>query len=213
MFYYLCSATKLWTPDSRHFSRHKMHSYETSKSFNNINCKTEPNSSCDQFDDLNNNWSNSFAQDLETIDLLTSPKFQQTIPKVETTEGPLDLECLYYDQFQYNSSPEQNLPKTESCETSFDSNHFQTNNQSPNSPTYSHVFDSNESPPTEITLESVIDDAISLESSFNASYTAVNASPTSLQIPIICQWIDCYAILKTQEELVSFFRINSFLKN
>jgi hypothetical protein len=179
-------------------------SYETSKNLNNgnnLNLKIEPNSSCDQFDEVNNNWSNSYGQDFESIDLLTSPKFQQTIPKVDTTEGPLDLECLYYDQFQYTSSPEQNLPKTESCQTSFDSNHFQSNNQSPNSPTYSHIFDSNESPPTEITLESVIDDAISLESSFNASY----ASPTSLQIPIICQWIDCYAILETQEELVSLF--------
>lgn len=206
----MISATKLWTPDSRQFAN-KMYidSHETHENLNNYNdfvCKTEPNSSSDEIELLNGangNWSENYVNHFEAIDLLTSPKFHPPITKVNATEGPLDLECLYYDQFQYTSSPEQISPKRELCDATIESYKFQIESQSPKSSTFSNLLNGFGPQSLDLTLESVINDAISLESSFNGNYTLPNSSSDLQQMPIICHWIDCYLAFNSQEELVS----------
>ena len=146
----------------------------------------------------------SWSESVDAIDLLSSPKYYQTVKeeKIEEkpTDGPLDLECLYYDQFEYNSSPELISPKREVFESSNGSQIFGSENLSNNSITYTDL-QTNQRPrdSSDLSLESVIDDAISLESSYSSHYSTITSSNP---VPNTCEWIDCFTVFKSQKELV-----------
>lgn len=137
---------------------------------------------------------------IEAIDLLTSPKFQMTVPKEEPSEGLLDLECLYYDQLDCNSSPEMVAPKKELFELSIGSQLYANESQSVDSIASTNLqsfsrTQSHLSYASDPNLETIAD-PFALEPSIG--YSAVDSSST----PNMCQWIDCFSVFRTQEELV-----------
>ena len=219
VFVRLHSESTLWTPNSKSIADNMLFTTLDTRPVINPNIPdfNEPKIvksevfavHKEQEDYQNSQWNGG----VEDIDLLTSPKFQMTVPKKEQPDGLLDLECLYYDQFEYNSSPEIISPKKESFESSIGSQIYVNESRSTDSMTYTNLQGYNRSQShisyaSEPSLESVIDDAFALESSFG--YSSINSSP----IPNVCEWIDCFSVFKTQEELVrsSWIRPKIFLR-
>ncbi|CAG2107465.1 unnamed protein product [Medioppia subpectinata] len=189
--------TKLWTPDSRQIANKLLiNSYE--KQRYNINNGYKEEILNGYSDEDNGYYRDHWRGGIEAIDLLTSPKYYPGVRRDGQTEGPLDLECLYYDQFECNSSAEHNSHKRETFSSSTASQRYHCESQS----TYCGQQSVAQTQPLDPNLESVIDDAISLESSFK-SLDSNNSSLSAQYMPNTCEWIDCYSVFKSQEELVN----------
>ncbi|XP_054166084.1 zinc finger protein ZIC 4-like [Oppia nitens] len=189
--------TKLLNPEFHHFNNKlSTNLYDNEIQYCDQVLYEEPVNSYHENNIYNNSGNcHQWSRSVDAIDLLTSPKYHSLGSKKLQNDDILDLECLYYDQFDNNLGQQEIVsPKKEI---------FDYHNQQ-NESHCQHIYQSkyqnicsmntNHTGYSDPNFQSVIEDAISLESSLNSSHMMSNIQT--------CEWFECYSVFKSQEELV-----------